>query len=319
MKEVENLVLSVDMITYKHENYIAEAIQGVLMQETNFEFELIIADDCSPDRTQEIVEQIVKLHPRGYRIKYFRHKQNIGMQANGLFAVNKCKGKYFAMCEGDDYWTDPNKLQKQVDFLEENNDYALVFTDLDFYYQTSGIFKRSIFQKKIKPLYYSFEEHLVHAGFLAPCTWLCRKEFVPTFTKKYTDGTFPWLLDVLANSKIKFFNDTTAVYRILDESASHSGSIERRYHFAKGVFEIQKEYLEKYNQPIELRNDLYRKAYAKLLPSAIVLGCDSFIVEAQLFFGQNQLFLKEKCLYQLSFFKNSKHLFKILYRLKGKK
>lgn len=120
------LMVSVDMITYKHEAYIAQAIEGVLMQETNFEYDLIIADDCSPDKTEEIVKNIIATHPKGHIIKYFRHEKNIGMHQNGLFAVQQCKGKYIAICEGDDYWIDPLKLQKQVDFLEANQDY--VFT-----------------------------------------------------------------------------------------------------------------------------------------------------------------------------------------------
>lgn len=125
MNEVTNLMVSVDMITYGHENYIRQAIEGVLMQETDFEFDLIIADDCSPDDTSKIVEDIIKNHIKGYRIKYFRHKENMGMKANGMFAFEQCYGKYIAICEGDDYWTDPFKLQKQVDFLEANPEFSL--------------------------------------------------------------------------------------------------------------------------------------------------------------------------------------------------
>lgn len=123
------LLVSVFMITYNHEKYIEEAIGGVLMQETNFEYELIIADDCSPDNTPIIINDIIKNHPKGHRIKYFRHKENLGMQANGLFALQQCTGKYIALCEGDDYWTDPLKLQRQVDFLEMNSDFVMCFTN----------------------------------------------------------------------------------------------------------------------------------------------------------------------------------------------
>ena len=120
------LLVSVDMITYKHEAFIKQAIEGVLMQETNFEYDLIIADDCSPDNTEAIVRNIIATHPKGHTIKYFRQEKNIGMQANGMFAGQQCKGKYIAVCEGDDYWTDPLKLQKQIDFLENNLEYNLV-------------------------------------------------------------------------------------------------------------------------------------------------------------------------------------------------
>jgi glycosyltransferase involved in cell wall biosynthesis len=113
-------MVSVVMITYKHQAVIATAIQGVLMQQTNFDVELIIADDCSPDDTSTLVENISKEDVRGDWIKYFKHNNNIGVQANFVFAVSQAKGKYIALCEGDDFWTDPRKLQKQVDFLEKN-------------------------------------------------------------------------------------------------------------------------------------------------------------------------------------------------------
>jgi glycosyltransferase involved in cell wall biosynthesis len=118
-------MVSVSMITYGHENYIAQAIEGVLMQECDFEIELILANDCSPDNTDAIVQGFLKNHPRGSCIKYIKHDKNIGMMSNGNFAAKQCKGKYIAICEGDDYWTDPLKLQKQVDFLEGNPDYSM--------------------------------------------------------------------------------------------------------------------------------------------------------------------------------------------------
>ena len=109
--------VSVCMITYGHEKYIREAIDGVFMQETNFEIELIIADDASPDGTKEIIASICKNHPKGNSIKYFRQDSNIGMMPNFVFALTKSEGEYVAVCEGDDYWIDSLKLQKQVDFV----------------------------------------------------------------------------------------------------------------------------------------------------------------------------------------------------------
>lgn len=115
------------MITYNHEKYIAEAIQGVLMQEVDFDINLIIANDCSIDQTQDIISEIIKVHPESHLIRYFHHQKNLGMMPNFLFALRQCVGKYIALCEGDDYWTDPLKLQKQVDFLEKNQDVNICF------------------------------------------------------------------------------------------------------------------------------------------------------------------------------------------------
>ena len=122
--------VSVCMITYGHEKYIREAIDGVFMQETNFEIELIIADDASPDGTKEIIASICKNHPKGNSIKYFRQDSNIGMMPNFVFALTKSEGEYVAVCEGDDYWIDSLKLQKQVDFLDAHKSYSSCFTDV---------------------------------------------------------------------------------------------------------------------------------------------------------------------------------------------
>ena len=150
MNLIENLMVSVDMITYGHEQYIKKAIESVLIQETNFEFELIIADDCSPDNTKQIVEQIAKNHPKGYRIKYFRQEKNIGMQSNGSFALSQCSGKYVAICEGDDYWTDPLKLQKQVDFLENNSEYVFCVHRYKMYLENEKKFVENIYPLNFK-------------------------------------------------------------------------------------------------------------------------------------------------------------------------
>lgn len=117
------------MITYNHEKYIGEAIEGVLMQECDFEVELIIADDASQDQTGEIVRTYIENHPKGSWIKYYRHSENKGMMSNFVWALEQCKGKYIALCEGDDYWTESNKLQRQVEFLNDNKSFSSVFHD----------------------------------------------------------------------------------------------------------------------------------------------------------------------------------------------
>ena len=120
--------VSVCMITYGHEKFIEQAINGVLMQECYFEVELIIANDCSPDKTDEVVKNILENHPRASWIKYTKHNENLGMMPNFIFALQQCKGEFIAVCEGDDYWTDPLKLQKQVDFMDHNSEYAICWT-----------------------------------------------------------------------------------------------------------------------------------------------------------------------------------------------
>lgn len=121
----QRVLVSVVMITYGHEKYIRQAIEGVLMQEGDFDLELIVANDCSPDATDAVVHTILKEHPRASCVRYFKHEENKGMMANFVFALQQATGKYIALCDGDDYWTDPYKLQKQVQFLEENEEYVI--------------------------------------------------------------------------------------------------------------------------------------------------------------------------------------------------
>ena len=115
--------VSVFMITYNHEKYIAEALDSILMQKTDFDFDIVIGEDCSTDATRRIVLEYSRKYPD--KIKLLLHNVNVGFISNMMYVLEACTGKYVAMCEGDDYWTDPFKLQKQVDFLETNKEYVL--------------------------------------------------------------------------------------------------------------------------------------------------------------------------------------------------
>lgn len=118
-------MVSVCMITYGHEMFIRQAIEGVLMQQCAFEVEFIISNDCSPDGTDDVIKNTINAHPNGSWVNYIKHKKNLGMMPNFLDTLQNARGKYVALCEGDDYWTDPLKLQKQVDFLELNPNYSI--------------------------------------------------------------------------------------------------------------------------------------------------------------------------------------------------
>lgn len=115
------------MITFNHEKFISRAIISVLEQECDFKIELIVVDDCSTDSTDLVIKSLIKNHPNSSRIKYKRHAKNIGMMPNFVEALDLCKGKYIALCDGDDYWTDKSKLQKQIEFLDLNNKYIACF------------------------------------------------------------------------------------------------------------------------------------------------------------------------------------------------
>lgn len=119
----DDIVVSVICNTYNHENYIEQCIKGFLLQETNFKFEVLIHDDASTDKTAEVIRKYEKQYPDLIKPIYEEVNQyslHVGITANIM--LPKAKGKYFALCEGDDYWTDPKKLQKQVDYMESHPD-----------------------------------------------------------------------------------------------------------------------------------------------------------------------------------------------------
>jgi glycosyltransferase involved in cell wall biosynthesis len=106
------------MVTFNHEKWIAQAIEGVVNQNTSFKYELVIGDDCSTDSTTKVIEAYIQKYPG--IITLVNNPVNVGLAVNFSSLLNKCAGKYIAICEGDDFWTDPGKLEKQVNILESD-------------------------------------------------------------------------------------------------------------------------------------------------------------------------------------------------------
>jgi len=121
-------LVSVYMTTYNQENYIAQAIESIVMQKCNFNFELVIGEDCSTDNTRSIVKKYAEMYPD--IIKTILHEKNVGGKQNGRAVFTMCSGKYLAFCEGDDFWVSPYKLQKQVDLIESDENIKAVFTQV---------------------------------------------------------------------------------------------------------------------------------------------------------------------------------------------
>lgn len=317
------LMVTIQCITYNHEKYIRQCLEGFVMQKTNFRFEAIVHDDASTDGTADIIREYAKQYPDIIKPifetenQYSKHDGTIGK----IIRQNTF-GKYVAMCEGDDYWIDPLKLQKQVDFLESHPDYGLVYTDVNFYFQNKDVMKCNYISSGKLKQSHDFEEHLVNAGYIAPCTWVYRRDFLPKNSHQYVDGTFPLALDIWAQSKVYFLNETTAVYRHLSESASHSRSLQKGFYFTNGVFQIQKDYIKKYRSLISETTEekVYLSAYCRLLPAAIALKNGAFVKEALMYFKDKHIPYKMKLIssiYELAPLPMTL-LFRFLYRMKGK-
>ena len=244
-ENLDSNTVSVIMITYGHEKFIRQAVEGVLMQECNFKVELIIANDASPDKTSEIVHEIIKTNPNGSRIKFINRNKNIGGQKNFEDAFEQCKGKYIAHCEGDDYWTDPHKLQKQIDFLESNPDYVLTFHKVKIL-QPDGNFVDD-FITKIPENYQTIKTLAQFGNYIHTPSVVYRNiiRVLPYEMMISPIGDYFLYLILAQHGKLKYFEEEMAVYRFGVGIHSTQGQIK----MAKSNFKLFTLLLSYFNNP----------------------------------------------------------------------
>lgn len=251
-------LVSISCITYSHENYIRDAIDGFLMQDTDFKVEILIHDDASPDKTADIIKHYEKKHPQLIFPIYQKNNQKSQGKKPGMNNYNRARGKYIALCEGDDYWTDPYKLQKQVDFLEMNEDYGLVHGDCNIFYEEKGKWKFHANKDLLnncrvenKNKLFTF---LIEGSYkIRTATVLFRKDLLSkrkTDTVTFLMGDTPMWLDFSQMTKFKYFDEVWAVYRILPDSRSRSKDQKCQRRFNLSMAEMRVYYSKKHNFPI---------------------------------------------------------------------
>lgn len=208
-------LVSIQCITYNHEKYIRDALEGFLMQKTTFPVEILIHDDASTDNTANIIREYQAKYPQLFKPIY--QIENQYSQKKGVITKiqnERTKGKYIAKCEGDDYWTDPLKLQKQVDFLEENEEYSMCFHNA-IIYETSAK-RRSLF------LFNNFTSDCTLSIEDIICSWavptasiLCKREYIdlPDWLARIYSGDYSLLLSLFIKGKIRYLDTISSVYR----------------------------------------------------------------------------------------------------------
>ena len=284
--------VSVAMITYGHEKYIKEAIEGVLMQVCDFEIELIVANDKSPDKTEVVVMDIIKNHPNGHWIKYTRHEDNKGMMPNFMWSLEQCEGQYIALCEGDDYWIDPSKLQKQVDLMEANTDCTLVFHSancINYYYKVLGLHG-----PRIKQTYEFFDikDAILQASTLIPTNaMLFQAKYVkgelPVWFKEAPVGDIPLMLLLARKGKLGFINEVMSNYRIMThESWTRQVLIDKRKR-VEHFFKIKKMWFD-FNE--WTKGDYRITVYKKQIRNTVFF----ILYEVKLKFNHLMVKIKEK-------------------------
>lgn len=224
-KEINKIhpIVSVIVPTYQHEKFIDKCIESIISQKTTFPFEIIIGEDGSNDNTLAICKKYAEKHTNLIRLfirnrdtsHYWKDDKSL-FRFNNVWCRESANGKYIAMCEGDDYWTDPLKLQKQVNFLENNPDYALCFHTADVYLQKENKIVKDTITKV--PCESTNISHLLTKGnYIHTPSVMHRKENIisppPEFFQSIVGDYF---LNVMSAEKglIKYLPETMAIYRI---------------------------------------------------------------------------------------------------------
>lgn len=276
-----SIQVSILCLVYNHKKYLRDCFDGFIMQRTNFRFEVVVHDDASSDGSQTIISEYTQKYPDIF-VPIFETVNQYSTSTTFIFNLlkNKCRGRYLSYCEGDDYWTYPNKLQEQYDYMEEHKDIGLCYTDYCRFNETCQVLSNPIFHSGEKRPN-SFEEHLLSLGYIAPMTWCMRKSIFSNITvlPDQSDTTFAMALDFFAISKVGYINTSTAVHIIHEGSAAHPISNEKMWAYKYGVFQTQLRYLEKY-QYDNLRNNVMISGYLRLLPLAVSINKSTFIAEA---------------------------------------
>ena len=205
--------VSVLVMTYNHEKFIQQTLDSVAMQETNFEYEILISEDCSTDCTREIVVEFQKAHPK--QVRLLLSEKNIHSNEIVVRGIRAARGQYVALLDGDDYWTSPHKLQKQADFLDRHPECSLCFHNARILHEAEGREGRQwtpLNQKEISTL-----EDIWMGNFIATCSTMFRRGLIGKIPSWYNDF-FPitdWPLHILnaEHGKIGYIDEVMGVYR----------------------------------------------------------------------------------------------------------
>lgn len=261
----KSFLVSVKMITYNHVAYITKAIEGVLNQKTNFKYELVIGDDYSNDGTTVIIENYYHNFPE--IIKPIIRKRNIGPKLNAENLNNYLSGKYVALCEGDDYWIDPYKLQKQVDFMESNTEYSMCFHNA---FVLKGNSNEMKLFASLEDREYTPNEILVN--WLVPtASVLFRKEYLNNkiYDKNYIFTDIALFLTLCEYGKVRCLNETMAIYR-----RHETGLTQNKYKLKQRIVHfntLNKNFNYKYNKEIKkIKKLLYISSIKNIIKKFLI-------------------------------------------------
>jgi glycosyltransferase involved in cell wall biosynthesis len=208
-----NPLVDINIASYNHANYLKHTLEGVLSQQTSFHYRILIGDDCSTDGSIEIIKEYERKFPD--RISTIYQKINLGLnhpEKNGIILLKKSTSKYIALLDGDDYWTDPLKLQKQVDFLENNPDFAICFHAVTLLNEETQQTENKYYNKDVSTI-----EDLCQGNYIHTASCIFRNGLIEKLPKWFSSspvGDWPLYLMAAEHGKIKYIDEPMAVYRM---------------------------------------------------------------------------------------------------------
>ncbi len=243
MNEVK---LSIICCTYNHEHYIRQCLEGFVMQKTNFRFEVLVHDDASTDGTAAIIREFEQKYPNIIKPIYQQENQySKGVDIFFQIMIPQTRGQYIAICEGDDYWIDPHKLQKQVDFLEANPEYSMCSHNA-FVYKMDSHRNVSAYLFNRYSLDRDLEQEDVICNWTVPtASILARRELIEPLnglTRIYS-GDYSMILSLYYKGKIRYLNSVSSVYRYFLVGQSSSASYNSDFVMSQHIL-----LLESYNK-----------------------------------------------------------------------
>lgn len=261
---MDEILVSINCITYNHEKYVVDAIESFLMQKTNFKYEILIHDDASTDRTSNIIRNYTSEYPD--IIKSILQKENQYSKGLDVFCLNlrQAKGRYIAICEGDDYWTDPYKLQKQVDYMENHPECSMCFHASEIDKVDKG--KIGIVQPYNKNCISPTEDIILgDGGFMATNSILYRKEVMdnpPDFYLNAPVGDYPLQIFSSTQDYAYYINEFMSVHRVEVEGSWSSRLISEK-NKEKKIINLYRRLINMLKEFNEYSNGRYSNAINK--------------------------------------------------------
>lgn len=235
------MILSVIITVYNQAKYVEKTINSVLSQKTDFDFEVIIADDASVDGSDKIIQQYADKYDC---IIFIKNKENIGAIRNYAQCLKKAKGKYIADLGGDDFWINDLKLQKQIGILEQREDVGMVYTQYDTLVTESGKYTSNCMKQAEMFSGRIFDDMLLYKTNINIGTSCFRRQLIECLIPKFENKDFlcedlPMWLQICKSHNIEFMPLSTMCYRINAESLSHSNDMYKNLYYNDEIERIR--------------------------------------------------------------------------------